>query len=118
MKPELYRKWRTSPSFELLTRTAHGRRPSDEEFDAAYADPGRVALLKCAADSIQATRERNVRMRGHQDAVKEAEEASLAFVALHDPPAPVHRLSPEEAAGLDATAARIAGNPAHRGIVR
>lgn len=116
MKPELYRKWRPSASLDLLTRTAHGRRPSDDEFDAAHTDPEKVALLKSAADRIQATRERNVGMRGLPDAVKEAQEASLAFVALRDPPAPVNRLSPEEADALDAVAERIAGNPANRGI--
>lgn len=96
MKPELHKKWRPSASLDLLTRTAHGRRPSDDEFDAAHADPEKVELLKSAADRIEATRERNVGMRGQQDAVKEAQETSLAFVALHDPPAPADRLSPEE----------------------
>ena len=115
MKRELYGKLKDHPARDVLKRAAHGRMPTSDEFLVAAGDDAEKAgMLERTAQKLDEKRRRNEGMRGRVDAIRLADEAAAGYVALHDPPAPVERLSAEEEAEAVGVAERIKSRPENR----
>jgi len=68
-------------------------------------------MLKGAAQALDEQRRRNANMRGRVDAQRDADRYAWAFIALHDPPERVERLSADERARIGRVVERIYADP-------
>ena len=119
MDPNLYEHGKDHVVRELMRRSASGNMPSDDEFAAAAGDdPEKTRMLKAAAQAVDEQRRRNDNMRGRVDAHRDADRYAWAYIALHDPPKRLERLSADERARIARGVERIYADPCNRGLAR